>query len=57
MNAEGEAADWHARREALKAREAALDAGRSHIPTDGPRDEAGIEAEAVERCRDSYGPA
>jgi len=45
--------DWHARRAALKARNAALDAGRQDIPArDGPIDEAAIEAEAVDACRD-----
>lgn len=45
--------DWHARRAALKARDAALDAGREGIPDlDGPIDEAAIEAEAVAACRD-----
>lgn len=46
--------DWHARRAALKARGAALDASRQDIPCqDGPADEAAIEAEAVAACRDT----
>jgi hypothetical protein len=44
--------DWHARRATLKARDAALDAGRESMPArGGPADEATIEAEAVAACR------
>lgn len=42
---------WHARRAALKARDAELDAARGHVPAGGPTNEAAIEAEAVEACR------
>ncbi len=42
---------WHARRAALKAHDAELDAARGHVPAGGPTDEAAIEAEAVEACR------
>lgn len=46
------AARWRARRAALKAKDAALDAGRESIPGgDVPADEAAIEAAAVDACR------
>lgn len=45
--------DWHARRAAMKARDAALDASRQGNPgRGGPLDEAAIEAEAVAACQD-----
>lgn len=44
---------WQARRAALKARDAELDAAHAHVPAGGPTDEAGIEAEAVQACREA----
>lgn len=43
--------DWHARRAALKTLDAELDAAREHVTAGGPTDEAAIEAEAVQACR------
>ena len=44
---------WQARRAALKARDAELDAAREHVKAGGPTDEVAIEAEAVQACRQS----